>query len=155
MTAMTHSQLAATLFVDGCLANVAGNVRGAAPIEPVVLTELERNDIGLKQGGHTLFYPLPPSGVFVDLDGATATVWFNQADANRALDVVEPAMKRAFPRTRQLDDMAHPKDHGIRARGYEIDFGNGRMASVVIEYPERGAPPARFSMRVLAQQRGR
>ncbi len=65
MTAMTHSQLAATLFVDGCLANVAGAVRGAAPIEPVVLTELERNDIGLKQGGHTLFYPLPPSGVFV------------------------------------------------------------------------------------------
>lgn len=155
MAALSHSQLAATLFVDGCLANAAGAARGAVPIQPAVLTELERADIGLKQGGQTLFYPLPPTGVFVDLDGATATVWFNQADADRALDVVEQAMKRAYPRTRQLDDIAHPKDHGVRARGYDIDFGNGRMASVVIEYPERGAPPARFSSRVLAQQRGR
>ena len=154
MAALSHSQLAATL-VEGCLANAAGAARGAAPIQPAVLTELERADIGLKQGGHTLFYPLPPTGVFVDLAGAAATVWFNQADADRALDAVEQAMKRAFPRTRQLDDIAHPSDRGIRARGYEIDLGNGRMASVVIEYPERGAPPVRFSTRVLAQQRGR
>lgn len=147
----THSQLAAKLVVEGCLAHVAGNVRGAMPIAPIPLTELERADIGLKQGGQTMFYPAPPTGVFFDMSGAKAMVWFTEADSDRALAELETAMKRAYPKLKQLKDEAHPTDQRLRVRAYEVDFGNGRIALVNSEYPHRGA--ALFRTTVLAQAR--
>jgi hypothetical protein len=149
----THSQLAIKLIVEGCLAHVAGSVQGKMPIAPVQLTELERADIGLRQGGRTVFYPLPPTGVFFDMDGSTANVWFNQADADRALDPFEAAMKRAYPRVKQLKDEVHPNDKNLRVRTYEVDFGNSRLAQVIAQYPARGAPPVKFQVAVVAHQR--
>lgn len=153
MTAWTHSQLATKLVVEGCLASVAGRVQGKMPMEPIVLTELERADIGLAQGGDTVFYPLPPTGVFLDLAGTRATVWFNDADAGKALAGFEGAMKQAFSSVRQLHDSAHPKDPKIRWRAYEVDFGNSRLALLEVEYPEPGAERPRFLVRVVPQLR--
>jgi len=149
----THSQIAAQLIIEGCLANVAGKVQGRMPISPMVLTELERADIGLKQGGNTVFYPIPPTGVFLDLDGAQATVWYNQADATQALAVVEHGLKQVYPRARQLKDEAHMRDADMRVRSYEVDCGGGRVALVEFEYPAPGKAASRFTTRVIAQQR--
>jgi hypothetical protein len=150
---LTHSQLATKLLVEGCLANIAGNVQGKMPMAPVPLSELERAEIGLQQGGHTMFYPLDATGVFIDLMGAKATVWFNDADYDRALETFEAAMMRAFPRTRQLKDGASPRDAGTRERTYEVDLGGSRMALVGVEYAKRGAASKRFVARVVAQAR--
>ncbi len=153
MAGLTHSQVAVKLIVEGCLASVAGRVRGKMPIEPVPLTDLERADIGMAQGANTVFYPVLPTGVFLDLAGTQATVWYNQADADRAMDALDAAMKRAYPKTKQTKDAEHPSDAEMRWRVYEIDFGNARLALMEVEYPARGKPPKRFLVRILPQMR--
>lgn len=150
---LTHARLATKLIVEGCLAAVAGNPQGQMPIAATLLTDLERSDIGLKQTGNTVFYPLPPTGVFFDMDGAVATVWFMQADSDKALGLLEAELKRAYPRAKQLKDGAHPVDQAMRMKSYEVDFGNSRVALVEIDYPARGS--LRFTTRVVAQKRGR
>jgi len=152
---LTHSQLATKLVLEGCLANIAGNVQGQMPMAPIPLTDLERADISLAQGGQTLFYPLATSGVFLDLHGPRATVWFTDADYDRALDAFEAAMKSAYPRTKQLKDSASPTDQDARLRSYEVDLGGSRLALVEAEYVKRGAASKRFVVRVVAQARKR
>jgi len=150
---LTHSQLATKLVVEGSLANIAGNVQGKLPIEPVILTDLERADIKLAQGGTTLFYPLPPTGVFFDMHGPRASIWFLDADYNKALESLDAAMKKAFPKTRQLKDGSSPTERDVRLRSYEVDFGNGRLALVELEYVSGGAAAKRFIARITAQAR--
>jgi hypothetical protein len=150
-SAMSHSQLATKLIVEGCLAHVAGDVQGKMPVVPIPLTMLERADIGLKQGGQTLFYPLPPTGVFLDLSGAAATVWFTSDASDQALGALETAMKRAYPSAKQLKDEPHPTDARLRARSYQVDLGNSRMALVQVEYPNKGG--VQFLTRVVGQVR--
>ncbi len=149
----SHSQVAAKLVAEGCLAHVAGAVQGKMGAQPIVLSELERADAGLSQGGNTMFYPIPPTGVFLDLNGAQATVWFTQGDAGQALSAVESRIKQAYPRTKQLKDEAHPRDPEMRLRALEVDCGNARLALVEIEYPAPGKPANKFLTRVVAQQR--
>lgn len=150
-SAMSHSQLATKLIVEGCLAHVAGDVQGKMPVIPIPLTMLERADIGLKQGGQTLFYPLPPTGVFLDLNGATATVWFTSDASDQALGALETAMKRVYPSAKQLKDEPHPTDARLRTRTYQVELGNSRMALVQIEYPNKGG--VQFLTRVVGQVR--
>jgi hypothetical protein len=151
---LTHSQLAAKLLVEGCLANIAGNVQGKMPVAPVPLTELERADIGLEQGGNTVFYPVLPTGVFFDMHGAKAMVWFMEADSSQALDAFERAMKAKFSRVKQTKDGAHPTEKGMRTREYVVEFENSRrLAAIQAEYPDRGAPGKKFQVHILAQER--
>lgn len=150
---LTHSQLAAKLIVEGCLAHIAGNVQGRMPVEPIPLTELERADLGLAQGGHGFFYPLPPTGVFFDMHGAKATVLVPSGEAKGTVEAVEAAIKKAFPRVKQLSDVASEREPNVHTRSLEVDFENGRLAVVEIDYAKRG--PARFTARVIAQARRR
>ncbi|HYD89703.1 MAG TPA: hypothetical protein VEA80_19635 [Vitreimonas sp.] len=150
---MSHSQLAAKLVVEGALANIAGNVQGKMPIQPIVLTELERSDIKLSQGGTTLFFPLPPTGVFFDMNGPRAMVWYTDNDFTRGLETLDAAMKAAFPKTKQLKDSASPTEKGVRVRSYEIDFGNKRLALVEVEHATANADVKKFMVRVTAQTR--
>lgn len=150
---MSHSQLAAKLVVEGALAHIAGNVQGMMPVKPITLTDLERADIKLAQGGTTLFYPLPPTGVFLDLHGPRASVWYTDADFTRGLETLEAAMKKAFPKTKQLKDGASPTEKNVRLRSYEVDFGNKRLALVEVEHADAKAATRKFVVRVTAQAR--
>lgn len=151
MAAISNTELAVKLLVEACLGKIAGTVTGSMPIAPSPLSELERSELGLAQGGNTVFYPSPPTGVFLDMNGATATVFFSGADAERALDPVEKAMKAAYPNTKQLKDESDESDKTRRKRSYQIDFGNSRLALVEILYPQRSGRP--FTARVTAQAR--
>lgn len=153
MSALTLSDLTAKLAVEGCIAHIAGQVQGKMPIAPVPLTELERADIKLKQGGNTLFYPLPPSGVFFDMDGAIASVWFTGPESGRGLAAFEAVLKRAHPRARQLKDSAHPRAATSRVRSWEVDLGGGRVALVEADYPAPNKQPEMFLVRVTALAR--
>src|SRR6185312_4066762 len=120
-----HSELAAQI-VEGCVAMAAGAVKGSLPIEGIPLSDLERAELGLAQGGKTAFYPLKESGVFLDLDRSTCSVFFADHDFDRALGAVEAALKRAYPRAKQIKDGPHPNLREYRYRAYEIDLGRGR-----------------------------
>lgn len=146
----THSQLA-VMLVDGALAHIAGNVQGKMPFSPEPVTALERAQVGLPQNGQTMLYRLGEGGVFIDLSGSVATVWFTEGDYDRALAAVDAAMKQKY-RVKQLGDQAQPVPKQ-RRRNYEVDFGNSRLAHVVVDYAERGATPARFMVKIGAQVR--
>lgn len=150
---LTHSQLATKLVVEGCLAYVAGNVQGKLPVQATQLTDLERADIGLKQGGQTYFYTVLPTGVFFNMHGPEASVWFQEADSDRALAGLDAALKQAYKRVRQISDDAHPQQADARLRSYEVDFGNSRVALLNVEYPRPGTPPRRFFAHITALAR--
>jgi hypothetical protein len=150
---MKHSELAAKLVVDGCLAIIAGNVQGKMPMEGVPVTELERNELGLRQGGKTMFYPLNESGVFLDLNRTTGSVFFADYDFDRALPAIDAALKRAYPQAKQLKDSPHPRKKNFRFRSYEVDFGNGRLAILEVDSPEAAAKRRKFVARIFPQAR--
>ena len=150
---LTHSQVAATIVVDGALAHVAGAVKGKMPVQGMEVTMLERADLGLTQGGFTLFYPVDSSGVFFDMNGAVASVFFADADYDEALPTIEAAMKRVYPKTKQIKDGLHPRKEKFKYRAYEVDVGNGKLALVEFDIPTSGATKKRFEARVIAQAR--
>ncbi|MBS0385760.1 MAG: hypothetical protein JSS00_10485 [Proteobacteria bacterium] len=150
---MSHSELAAKLVVDGCLAIAAGTVQGRLPIEGMAVTELERAELGLPQGGKTVFYPLRESGVFLDLSGAGASVFFADHDFDRALPALDSALKRAYPSAKQSKDSPHPRKKNHRFRTYEVDFGNGKLALIEVDAPEAAARRRKFVARVVPMMR--
>jgi hypothetical protein len=150
---LTHSQLAAVIVVDGALAHIAGAVQGKMPVQGMQVTMLERADLGLTQGGVTFFYPVDSSGVFFDMNGAVASVFFADADYDEALATVEAAMKRAYPKSKQIKDGLHPRKEKFKYRAYEVDAGNGKLALVEFDIPTSNAQQKRFETRVIAQAR--
>lgn len=143
---LTHSQVA-VMLIDGALAHIAGNVQGKMPLTPETVTHFDRASVGLKPGGQTLHYRIAEEGVYVDLTGSLAMVWFVGADFDRALAATDTLMKKY--RAKQVKDEALeiPKQ---RRRVYEVDLGNGRLATVNVEYAERGAQYERFRTIVAA-----
>jgi len=146
----THSQLA-VMLVDGALSYIAGNLQGEMPFEPTLVTELQRAQVGLPPKGQTFFYPLRGSGVFIDMSGAVATIWFMAGDYDRALAALDSVLKKKF-RAKQLSDQAQPVPKQ-RRRDYEVELGVKRLAHVAAEYAEPGAQNERFLVRVSAQVR--
>lgn len=149
---LSHSELAAKI-VEGCIMMVAGDIKGSLPMEGIPLSDLERADLGLAQGGRTAFYPLKESGVFLDLNRSTCSVFFADYDFDRALPAVEAALKRAYPRAKQIKDGPHPSLKDYRFRAYEIDLGGGKLALVELDAPGANASKRKFVARVDAQAR--
>lgn len=149
---LTHSQFAAQL-VGRSLLYIAGKPLENPSIKPVPVTELERASVGLQQGGQTMFYPLSrDTGVYFDLAGSVATVWYSDNDFDRGVAALDDALKASGFKVKQLKDESAgaPKQ---RTRSYEVDLGDRRVAHVVVNYAERGAQPERFLVRVGAQVR--
>lgn len=146
---LTPSKLAVQL-VEGSLAHIAGRTQAQPQILPVAVTDIERASVGLSSGGQTMMYPLGKTGVFMDLSGSVATIWFVGGDFDRGLDEFEGMLKSQ--RAKRLKDEAAP-ERGQRVRSYEVDLGGGRLAHVAVEYAERGAARERFLVRVGAQVR--
>jgi len=151
---ITHSDLVAKLVIEGALAMVAGKVQGKAPVEGLPLKKGEREKLGLKGMGLTVFYPLGEGGVFFDMQGSTATVWYDGGDCERALGVFEVALKRAHATARQLEDTTNPNDPAMRSRAYQVELANGKLGIIDVAYPTgAGAKGRQFAVRVFAQQR--
>jgi hypothetical protein len=150
---LTHSQFAAQL-VGRSLRHIAGKPLDERPaIKPVPVTDLERASVGLQQGGQTMYYPLNrDTGVYFDLAGSVATVWFVNNDFDRGVTALDEALKASGFKVKQLkdDSAGAPKQ---RTRSYEVDLGDRRVAHVIADYAERGGQPERFLVRVGAQVR--
>jgi hypothetical protein len=150
---LTHSELVAKLIVEASLDNIAGAAKGKFPIEGKPLSDQERAGLGRKPGGSTLFYPLGETGVFIDFHGAATTVWFQNADSTDTLTMVEQALKRAYPKAKQISDKAHASDQWSRERSYDVPLGGGRVAVVDLGYPAPGAAARGFLARIVAYAR--
>jgi|CXWL01.1.fsa_nt_gi hypothetical protein len=147
---LTHSKVA-VMLIDGALAHIAGNVYREMPIKPEPVGRLDRTMVGLKDSGQTALYRVGSDGVFLDLDGSVAMVWFVGGDFDRALGAFEEMAKKTY-RVRQMSDEALevPKQ---RRRMFEVDLGNKRLAVVAIDYAERGAQMQRFRAHISALAR--
>jgi hypothetical protein len=145
--------LAAQLVIEGALAMIRGEVKGKAPVEPAVVSPEERAKLGLPRDNLTLFYPAGESGVFLDMGGNTFTVWFTGEDCEKATSALHERLTRAFPKTRQLDDVPHPKNKHMRARVYRTELGDGRLAAISTSFSRLASGQEKFTVRVIAQQR--
>ena len=143
---LTHSQVA-VMLIDGALAHIAGNVQGKMPMKPEPVADIDRASVGLKPGGQTLLYRVEKDGVFIDLTGSHATVWFVDADFDRALAATDALMKKYRAKQTKDEALEIPKQ---RRRVYDVDLGGGRLSTVNIEYAERGAQLQRLREIVAA-----
>lgn len=154
--AASYSQLAATLAIDGAIAMIAGKVQGKAPVESVALTPEERGKLGLPPGGLTLFFPAggaSDDGVFFDMGGDNATIWYNRGDCDLGVGVFERALKQAYPATKYLGEKQNPNDATMRSRDYEIDLGAGKLAVIDVAFPAGATGKRQFAVRVFAKKR--
>ena len=155
-TAISHSQLTVALAIDGAIAMIAGKVQGKAPVESVPVLPEQRKRLGLDPKGTTLFFSAGGSGedgVFFDMAGEHATVWYNGGDCNQAIGAFESALKQAYPATKYLGETQNPKDATMRSRGYEIDLGQGRLAVIDAAFPADARAKRQFAVRVFAKKR--
>lgn len=150
MARITQSELAARLVVEACLPAITETVRGELPIEPVLLTDSEAARFGLAEGGTTLLYPLGDSGVFFDMAVSRMMVWFSGGDADKALPTLEAMLKKKYPQATLGGEGPHPENSSLRVRNYDVKLGNGRVATLEISYPVKGAHPPRFAVQVIA-----
>jgi hypothetical protein len=152
-TGQSHAQLAAALAVDGALATIAGGVEGTAPVKGMRLRPEERAKLAVDPGGTTMFYPIGIGGVYLDLAGDKATVWFNDGDCEFGLPVFEEGLSLKYPNARQVEDVVNAKDGSMRSRSYEVELGSGRRAFIDVGYPADATGTRQFAVRVFAQQR--
>lgn len=133
------ANLAAQLIVEGCLPMIRGDVKGKAPIQPVVLTKEQRATLGLTEPNSlTLFYPAGEEGVFFDGAASTFRIWFKGEDCEAATPALHTMLMRAFPSAEQLDDVPHPQDQRMRARVYRVELGGGKLATINTSFGRSG-----------------
>lgn len=151
------SELAAKLVIEGSLDVIAGKP-GAEfpPAGGLALSNARRAELGRPPGGGTVYYaagdaqPSLEDGVFVDYQDATTTIWFNSVESRTALKILEAALKRAYPKTKQQSDKAHPTHRGARHRSYDVPLDNERAAVVDVAYPADKGAEERFVVRITA-----
>ena len=158
MTSQTNipascAQLTARLVVEGCLPIIQGNVKGQVGADPVVLTPEERNRLGLSPGGSTVFYPAGEHGVFMDLAQSEFALWFTGSECLTATTVFHDALLRAFPQSKQLDDVPHQADPRMRARAYQVELKGGRLAAISTSFFSTAQGVPIFRVHIIAQQR--
>jgi hypothetical protein len=148
--ALTHSEMAAKLVIEGSLDKISGKTTKKFEIEGQKLSDAQRGGLGRRPGGTTIVYPVEPGGVFIDFHGAATTVWFSEADSSDALAQLEKALKKAYPKTAQREDKVDPKDPYTRHRSYDVPLTKDRAATVDVAYPAPGADARGFVVRILA-----
>ena len=145
--------LAAQLIVEGCLPMIEGNVKGNTSAKPIILSDPEREKLGLKSEGPTLFYPAGQDGVFFDVGRSDFTVWFRGDDYEKATAALHDALMQAFPTANQLDDVADALDSRMRARVYRVALSEGRIAAIETSFARSQSGKHKFIAHIIAQQR--
>ena len=147
------ADLTATLVVEGCLPMIQGEVAGKAPIPGLPVTPEERAKLNLDPAGLTVFYPAQDEGVFFDMMNTSFQLWFAGGDIDRATNALDTALKRAFPKFQQLDDVPHQRDKRLRARVYRVQLQQGRLAAISTSFKDLKDGRRQFRVQIQAQAR--
>ena len=145
-----QSELISKLAIEGVVAAIAGTVRGQFPVTPRALGESERAELGFSQAGDFLFYPVDDAGVFFYSDGAFTTMWYAGADCDKAISVLDAAIKKTYPHAKTVSDGPHKSERGFGIRTYDIKLGNGALALVEAIFPLGQTADPKFTVRVTA-----
>lgn len=158
--AITPADLATRLVVEAALPMIQDKVRGKLPIEGQLLTVEDRVRRGMtdimgvdREQSTTLAYPANGAEVLFDLDRSQASVFFKGGDCDKAIALLDAALKRDYPGVQQEQDIAHPDNNGMRVRLYKIQLDPALLASIEASYPAPGGPAKQFVARVRAQIR--
>lgn len=160
MSKETHAEVATRLVVKGCLPAVLGgkpmnpDTRGAPMREEDRAKLLQDPANQLNPDGKTYFFAIGKDGVFCDLSPERTTVWFQGADADKAMDLYEKELKRAYPAARVIDEREHPNNPNLSVRFHRIDAADGLSALVETTFPRRGGKTKQFVQRVVFLRTG-
>lgn len=151
MAALTHSELAAKLIVEGAIGGIAGTVKGRLPVDPMVLTEREATALGIEPGaGAPIFYPLGKSGVYFDILWSRMAVWYSGEDADRAPAVVEALLRKTYPNLKKGADTTDPDTPQSHLRVFDVPLPDNKLATVEMRFSHPGVKPPRFSTQIIA-----
>ena len=158
MATVTPAHLAAQIVVEGCLPMIQEKVRGGLPVEGRLLSEAEKRERGMidaltvnPQMSQTISYKIGRDEVLLDLDRSQASVWFSNADYDKAMGLLDMALKAQYPRAQQTEDRAHPDAEGMRVRLYTVELDPALRASIEVSYAAPGGVGRQFVVRVRAQ----
>jgi hypothetical protein len=146
------SAMAAKVLVEGCLDNVSGAAKGQFPVGGRFLSDQERIALGLQPGGETMHYAVGDNAVYLNIQGASSTVWFN-GDSSTVLAEVEKALRQRYPKAVQRKDEPVPTDEFTRRRSYDVPLTADRAAVLDVGYPAPGAGAGGFVGRVRVYAR--
>lgn len=157
-TPATH---AVFLITQGCLPMIfePAAIAGASPIKAHTLTPQERSKIGLTAPGVTMGYRVDQTDVFVDMAGATATIWFAGGDFTTAAVLLEEWLRRIFPED-ALTLRPVPAIPGKATITREIAIEPANTSRAALLSMTFGAPDAQgddrmFFVRIYPQERQR
>ncbi len=155
----TPASHAVFLITQGCLPLIfePGAIAGQSPLPGKTLTAEERGKIGLTTPGTTVGYRVDQTDVFLDMAGATATIWFAGGDFTAGAVLLEEWLRKIF-QEEDLTLRAVPAVPGKTTitREIAIEPKNTRRAALLsISF---GAPDAQgddrmFFVRIFPQER--
>lgn len=148
--ALTHADLAAKLVAEGALAISQGRQPAKMPVEAVVLSAEERKRIAANPGEFAVFYPVGESGVFLELGGSIARVWYEGVDAVGAIDTLDRALSKV--KVSRLSDSAHEKLKGMKRREYRVELDAKRFVKLSVTYPANKKVKQAFVVQLFAQE---
>lgn len=153
----TLGELAAKLVVEGSLDVIANKPGAVFPLPGgLALSDARRAELGRPAGGGTVFYaageldPARERGVFVDFQDSATTVWFRNGDGKSALKILDTALRKAYPKTKQQGDSEHRGQRGARHRSYDVPLSAERAAVIDVAYPSEKNAEDRFVVRITA-----
>lgn len=149
---LTHAEFAAKLVVDGCVPIVEGKTPGKMPIEGMPLDDAAKAAADAHPGSLAVFYPVGDSGVFMQMHGSNARVWYKGVSTDGALETLEKAIQRAYPQAVFRSQVEHTLP-GMSVRLYRIEFGGKHFADIEASYPTTLDVPQQFVVRVHARER--
>ena len=151
--ALTHADLLATLVAEGCLRIVRGQMPEKMPVEAIVLDEQHRKKLDIPTGALAVFYPVGETGVFMQMHGAHARIWYMGVDTDGALATFERELHRAHPAATFTVQRSHPDVPGMNVRTYQVEVDATHFVSVEVTYPIDSQMKQQFIVRLHGRQR--
>ena len=150
---LTHSQFVAKLVAEGLLSIVQGKLPAEMPIKAVPMTPEEKMKAGANPEALAVFYPLGGSGVFMQMRGAQARIWYVGENCDTAVEELEKAIKRAFPTAGFTNQRVHPDGPHTHVRLYHVPISERRFITVEATYSVDRTVLQKFVVRLHARER--
>lgn len=151
MAELTHAELAAQLVADGALAIAQGKLPAKMPVEALVLSDKERARIAAKAGELAVFYPVGETGVFLEMGGPIARVWYEGIDATGAIDTLDRALKKS--KASKTSEGPHPELKGMKVRQYRVALDAKRFVDIKATYSVAKSVKQAFIVQLFAQEK--
>lgn len=133
--AVTPADFLATLVADGCLSIAKGQLPAKTSIQGKALEKDEQERFGIRPGAVAVRYPVGKTDVYLHLEGARASVWYEGAKADGVVLPLDKALRNAHPTTTMVREITHPDDRGMMVRLYRVGLDAGRYIAVEASYP--------------------